>query len=107
VETSVVDLHRFEADPNFHFDADPDPDPVPERHQFEADSTKVFPCKKIVNIFPSHQYQPTLVYPSYLRLIGAIDTDPKTTGSGSACLDANPNLANYADPTQDTGEALS
>jgi hypothetical protein len=80
VKTSVVDLHCFDADPDFHFDADPDPDPVPERHQYDADPhanpTPSFPMLKNRNFFPSHQYQSTLVYPSCRRLIGVIDTDP-------------------------------
>jgi hypothetical protein len=35
---SVVDRHRFDADPgpNFHVDADPDPDPDPDWHQYDA-----------------------------------------------------------------------
>ncbi len=42
--TSVVDQHRFDAepdpDPNFHFDAGPDPDQDPDLdwHQNDADS---------------------------------------------------------------------
>jgi hypothetical protein len=42
--TSVMDQHRFDAepdpDPNYHFDADPDPDQGPDldRHQNDADS---------------------------------------------------------------------
>jgi hypothetical protein len=39
--TSVVDRHRFDADPdpNFHYDADPDPDP--DWHQNNAVTPKV------------------------------------------------------------------
>ncbi len=37
--TSVVDRHRFDADPDlnptFHFDADPDPDTTSFIHKFE------------------------------------------------------------------------
>jgi hypothetical protein len=43
--TSVVDRHRFDADPDpdptFHFDADPDPDTTSFIHKFEYCSSSL------------------------------------------------------------------
>ncbi len=56
-KSSVVDRHRFDADPDqtFHFAADPDPDPTPS-------FTHIIKSEYIFFYFNSQQYQFTLFH---------------------------------------------